>query len=188
MQAIVDLIRDAHPERHHATLPRRCWKLIEELGEVAEAHLNVTSALNGKGKTWDDVREEVVDVLIVALDIALTPIPADIGGPDRVILLGVPLPDITDLTSHEDVGHLLFEIAEAAGHVHQQLGAGNHEDAGEWACSAALSALAFAMMAWPDQPNASRTSVHTAVLQEITRKLAKWNAARAGRSVTETPA
>src|ERR1700722_12797574 len=69
---IVDAVEQANPQRSLATLPRRLHKLLEELGEVSEAYLNATSINNGKGKTWADVREEAVDVLIVALDIALT--------------------------------------------------------------------------------------------------------------------
>ena len=72
MQEIIELIRAANPKRSMPSLPRRFMKLTEELGEVAEAYLNVTSKANDKCKTWDDVREECADVLIVAFDIALT--------------------------------------------------------------------------------------------------------------------
>ena len=58
---------------------RRIGKLAEEYGELWEAYLNVTSAHNGKGKTWDDVREEGIDVAIVALDIVATRLPTDEG-------------------------------------------------------------------------------------------------------------
>lgn len=68
----VDLIRQANPTRSMNSYIRRKLKLGEELGEVMEAYLNITSSFNGKHKTWDDVREELVDVAIVATDIALT--------------------------------------------------------------------------------------------------------------------
>lgn len=73
MENIITMIRDANPERSRDTLSRRMFKLNEEFGEHAEAYLNVTSKNNGKGKTWDDVREEIADTLIVAVDVALTP-------------------------------------------------------------------------------------------------------------------
>src|SRR3954469_6426855 len=73
-ERIAIAVRDANPGRNEANLKRRSIKLSEELGEVAEAYLNVTSASNGKGMTWDDVREEIADVLIVVLDIAWTPL------------------------------------------------------------------------------------------------------------------
>jgi NTP pyrophosphatase (non-canonical NTP hydrolase) len=68
-------ITDANPTKHHGNLIRRIMKQMEELGEAAEAYLNVTSAANGKGMTWDDVREELADQVIVAVDCALTPTP-----------------------------------------------------------------------------------------------------------------
>ena len=72
---LVKAIYDANPTRHHGNLIRRLMKQMEELGEAAEAYLNVTSAGNGKKKTWADVREEMADQVIVAVDCALTPTP-----------------------------------------------------------------------------------------------------------------
>ncbi len=72
-EGIIPAIRDANLTRHNGNLGRRVIKLCEELGEHAEAYLNISSAGNGKGKTWDDVREEAADILIVAVDVALTP-------------------------------------------------------------------------------------------------------------------
>lgn len=69
---IIEQIADANPTRDYLNLNRRMLKLIEELGELAEAFLECTSIHNHKQKTWDDVKEESADVLIVAIDIALT--------------------------------------------------------------------------------------------------------------------
>lgn len=68
-------IYNANLTRNHENLARRILKLSEELGEAAEAYLNVTSDGNGKQKTWDDVREELSDLLIVSYDCVLTPMP-----------------------------------------------------------------------------------------------------------------
>jgi len=75
---IIQEISDANPAREPGNLIRRLVKIVEELGEASEAYLNVTSAANGKKKTWDDVREELADVVIVAVDCALTPMPDQI--------------------------------------------------------------------------------------------------------------
>jgi len=64
----LESIRIANLNRIFDTLPRRLLKLSEEKGEVSEAFLSVSSASNYKDKTWDDVREELVDVMIVAID------------------------------------------------------------------------------------------------------------------------
>lgn len=77
MNDIFNMIKHANPERHHSTLPRRILKLSEEQGEIAEAYLNVTSEGNGKGKTWGDVREEMVDLLIVDMDCLFTRMPGE---------------------------------------------------------------------------------------------------------------
>lgn len=69
---IIDSVRNANTQRSIKNFDRRCEKFLEELGELAEARLGYTSKNNPKNKTFDDVKEEVVDVLIVALDIALT--------------------------------------------------------------------------------------------------------------------
>ncbi len=54
------------------SLVRRCLKAGEEVGELAEAALCVTSLDKGKGKTWHDVTEEAIDVAIMGIDIAMT--------------------------------------------------------------------------------------------------------------------
>jgi NTP pyrophosphatase (non-canonical NTP hydrolase) len=48
---------------------RRMLKLGEEYGEACQAYLSVSSENNSKKKSWDDVREELVDVLVVTLDL-----------------------------------------------------------------------------------------------------------------------
>ncbi len=74
---LLTTVRDVNPNRDFVNLIRRTVKLIEELGETAEALLNYTSAANAKGKTVEDIREEMVDCLVVALDMCLTPLPGD---------------------------------------------------------------------------------------------------------------
>ena len=74
LSAAVELIALANPTRCKTNLDRRLIKMLEELGELASAFLSVTSMENAKNKTWADVQEEAVDVLIVGTDIALTPL------------------------------------------------------------------------------------------------------------------
>ena len=70
---IIDSVSNANLQRSVDNFDRRCEKFLEELGELAEARLGYTSKNNPKNKTLNDVKEEAVDVLIVALDISLTP-------------------------------------------------------------------------------------------------------------------
>ena len=72
ISSVLDLVAAANPTRSKPGLERRVTKLLEEIGEVSQAFLSVTSATNDKKKTWTDVCEEAADVLIIAVDIALT--------------------------------------------------------------------------------------------------------------------
>lgn len=72
---VIQQILEANVTRHFANFHRRTIKLMEELGELSEAYLNVTSAGNGKGLSYADIREEAADCVIVAVDLALTPTP-----------------------------------------------------------------------------------------------------------------
>lgn len=72
MEQILQTIFEINPSRNVDNLDRRVLKLCEEAGEVCEAYLSATSRLNQKNKTWCDVREEVIDALIVCIDILYT--------------------------------------------------------------------------------------------------------------------
>lgn len=76
--SVFDTIQNANPDRHYNNLARRLLKIGEEYGETSEAYLNVTSSNNSKKKKWKDVREELVDTIIVAIDCALTPFPGNL--------------------------------------------------------------------------------------------------------------
>ena len=75
MDSLLNRVRVANPKRNKKNIHRRLLKLGEEYGEVNQAYLAVTSKNNLKQKTWYDVREELCDVIIVALDILLTEMP-----------------------------------------------------------------------------------------------------------------
>ncbi len=80
MTDIIKLIYEANKGRRSLpNLHRRITKAGEELGELNEAYLYVTSISNSKNKTWEDVREEAVDVILMGVDLALTPLPIDHG-------------------------------------------------------------------------------------------------------------
>lgn len=75
MDDLINKILHANPKRKGKNLDRRIMKLGEEYGETVQAFLAVTSKNNLKKKTWPDVREELVDCLILTLDILLTEMP-----------------------------------------------------------------------------------------------------------------
>lgn len=79
MKDIFDIIYKANPKRSLDNLGRRMLKIGEENGEAVEAYLNMTSELNAKGSSWKDLREELLDIVIIAVDCLYTPIPIDEG-------------------------------------------------------------------------------------------------------------
>lgn len=175
---IVDLVAEANPTRTFENLGRRIIKLGEEFGEVSEAYLNVTSASNGKGLTWDDVREEFADVAIVALDVALTvfegeraranDIKADLidlvkaeCGPTKVV---TEPRETMMLRLMSSIGRLAF-LAEVGGHSSKVR---------EQAQSTVVVAIQCARQMLPDQPNLPQATIDTNLHTEVVRKLAKW--------------
>lgn len=66
---IIDKVWEANRKRTMDIFARRLLKLGEEYGEANQAYLSVSSENNSKNKTWDDVREELVDCIIVAVDL-----------------------------------------------------------------------------------------------------------------------
>lgn len=80
-------VQNASKTRAWATTWRAIMKLFEEVGELSEAYLGSTSQTgNYKNKTPADVREEAVDTAILALHIALTPLPGEENLSDAEIL------------------------------------------------------------------------------------------------------
>ena len=75
MDSLIEMVRSANPTRDKKKISRRLLKLGEEYGEVVQAFLSVSSRRNSKNKHWPDVREELCDVLIIAVDILLTEMP-----------------------------------------------------------------------------------------------------------------
>jgi NTP pyrophosphatase (non-canonical NTP hydrolase) len=75
MDDLIKKIRKANPKRKVANMTRRILKVGEEYGEAAQAYLSVTSKANSKKKSWADVREELTDIIIVAMDVLLTTFP-----------------------------------------------------------------------------------------------------------------
>jgi len=84
-ESIIATIAQMNPQRDYNTFPRRIMKLGEEYGEINEAYLNVTSLNNKKKKTYDDVREELIDLLIVTVDCMITRLPGDENKTDKEI-------------------------------------------------------------------------------------------------------
>lgn len=165
---IIELVAKANPGRQKDNLNRRIHKLLEEVGEVSEAWLNATSATNHKKKTWKDVEEEAADVLIVAIDIALTPIDLD----SQSVLQNRITTYVEQWLHHIDVGYdlLVWRITSTAARFGE-----NYKDQPESAhpYSADMVRYAFALV------NAVFKRDSAKIVDEVSCKLRKWAKNRA---------
>ena len=75
MTDLIKKVYDTNRARDMEIFSRRLLKLGEEYGEACQAFLSVSSENNGKNKTWADVREELVDVLVVTVDLLCHDLP-----------------------------------------------------------------------------------------------------------------
>jgi NTP pyrophosphatase (non-canonical NTP hydrolase) len=171
---IADLVKQTNPERHASTLGRRCIKLLEELGEVSEAWLNVTSPTNGKGKSWDDVREEMADCLIVALDIVMTPIDNIEDFSVSETFDSFPLEQL----GKDEIEELLLSIGQNASDFYASARDGYH-DASSIARDFVENAYFLCFLDSADQPNYTIKQKEDQLLVEIKRKIEKWETKRA---------
>lgn len=174
MENIIALIRDANPGRSQSTYGRRLIKLSEEVGEHAEAYLNVTSAGNGKGKTWDDVREEAADILIVAVDVALTGdgnIEASLNRRVEALKYSVNrlYPNYERMTLR--IAHTLGAVVKT--HMDDSL-AWDYSPVGQLVASA----IDLTMTPLPDQIDYTEAQMVENLTQLIRVKLAKWQSNR----------
>jgi NTP pyrophosphatase (non-canonical NTP hydrolase) len=176
---IISAINEANPGRNRATLHRRIMKLGEEYGEVSEAYLNVTSPHNGKGMSWDDVREEFADLLIVAVDVSLTPL--DVPGAFTTDQMVENLRrEIAQTIDYDDLDALMLEIMYRLGGLssaftsfkaNPETGYSQFQRYTRYFVSITASATQMAM---PDQKGHSVEALQENLASEISRKLAKW--------------
>jgi len=162
---------EANPERDMANAKRRAIKLIEELGEVAEAWLNITSPQNGKSKSWNDVREEIADCLIVVMDVALTTLPGENQTHQWFIQ--------RELNTYAHFEQIIFSILLELAFYGNMIHAGNYTHARVHINRAVVLTAELNMMPMPDQPDANIEFIEKQLLVEIDRKIAKWKRKRA---------
>jgi hypothetical protein len=168
-QSISALVQAANPTRSPANLSRRVVKLFEEIGEVAEAWLNVTSESNGKAKNWADLHEEIADCLIVALDIEWTQLPTE-RRPGE-ILIG----DSKTLGRYADFEATLFDLAFDLATIGKFLAERQYARVRIHIARMTESVWLLATMRLPDQAADTTAQQIAAQLHAmVVRKLAKW--------------
>lgn len=73
---LIGLLQEANQDRDFVLLPRRLLKAGEELGEANQAYLRSTGT-GLRRKTTADLREEIIDLNVVALDLLLHRLPGE---------------------------------------------------------------------------------------------------------------
>lgn len=161
-EQIITMVQDTNPYRTPNNLSRRLIKVLEELGEAAEAYLGATSSHNYKDKSWDDLREEAVDSLIVLVDVALT----DTKFPNPSYLIAPAITTASQNKNAVDVTKMLYRIAGSVSSTAMHLS--EEDDIGAMGALIkgieSASRIAF-MNTGPD-----------VVLELVEQKLNKWKA------------
>lgn len=163
---LVKMVKDANPHRAPHNVRRRLTKILEELGEAAEAYLSVSSPHNYKEKSWDDYREEAADTLIVLLDVALTEVD---NYPSAALLHA--LIDTTAATPMDELNDIHFDVAGAVASAVKHFRDGDtmgFHGAIHRGITAA-SKMCFAPLI------DKNSDVDAAVCNIFTKKIEKWN-------------
>ena len=174
---------------------RRLFKLGEELGEVSEAYLAITGEHNYKGLTAADLREETVDVLLIAVDLAfawLQPLALSQEQCNKIV---------TELFVESSLNHAPASAFEAnLGHVYKAYGKlitkfspGLPEGSDavralnpsqDFAIPDFLKTVgALAMTAVPGEPCTTSSALQQALVDQLGAKIQKW-ARVTGKSVS----
>ncbi len=130
IEALLNPVFDAsltNPETpSRARVNRRFFKLYEELGEVSEAHLDLTEG-GYKQLTFEDLETEVVDVFIVYVDQAITVtrlvLKAQEGSVEQLRTAMVNhLERALTTPSAMTTGELLTQLVHVTNHAHLNIG------------------------------------------------------------------
>ena len=173
-----------------ASLPgvaRRLMKNQEELGEVAEAFINLTDGVNSKGKTPEDLAEEVVDVFLVTTDAlqqfsAYLTIKKAEGASFLTDHARTRLDFITHIQSADSFIEVFAALCRAQGAAFE-LSAGGFAPHSSPHVDEELGGLLLEMYrlssillvtAYPGMPYSTLAELQTAVLGEVDRKIQKW--------------
>ncbi len=178
---IIADIEAANPGRDYGTLPRRILKIGEEVGEISGAFLGVTSEGNYKGKTMADVREEAVDALIVAIDVALTALP----NRDKTAMEGMIADGIIERILSRALEPYPTPVMDAIFTAHTRVGrAGTNILTGspislQYQLEEIVAIiLDITIMVARMAEKATHTDYVIGIVDDVERKLAKWRAIR----------
>ncbi len=121
MDELVAIVENVNPHRSVSNLNRRLLKITEELGETSEAYLSVSSPHNYKNKSWNDFREESIDVLIVLIDVALT----SINKVEPLYPVVYLRPGVWTHNEHDEIAYAIFEIGAKVSAAYVALDSGD---------------------------------------------------------------
>lgn len=166
-------IREANPTRSHVCVNRRLLKILEELGEASEAYLSRTSKSNYKHKTWDDFRVECVDILIVMLDVAMTPLPWSNWPPEALLHLQYEEGRLSPVKTLEGIEDLLFDVGIAVTAANKAMA---KTDTGGIGFYGAISrgVKAATQLCYAVIPGENKADIEKSVYNTVKAKIQKW--------------
>jgi NTP pyrophosphatase (non-canonical NTP hydrolase) len=172
----IGMIRLANVGRNKSNINRRFHKFFEEFGELEQAYLSVSSSNNHRAMTASHVREEATDVLIVAVDVALTVIDEtqERHVPDEEMIALVSSPRRTEQRDYDDITMDMVSDMSQYGKLNRRRPA----QAVYFAYGAVTLAYELADLVFDGDEEGFR--------HEVIRKLMKWQANRRdGKVVTD---
>lgn len=186
-ETVIGHVYLANTGRNPANLNRRLHKWFEEFGELEQAYLSISSN-NHRSLSIMSVREEACDVLIVAIDIALTPITNNftlVGLAKNLADFAAIKPTIRGAhTPRDEYDALTMSAASAAcGYATTYM---SDPATADFIHGHPLVRWCFAIVdfVFCDIPQGAQRD--EAVVTEIARKLAKWKKNReSGRVATD---
>lgn len=184
---VIGLVENANPGRHPSNLNRRMHKWFEEFGELSQTWLSVSSLNNHRALQMAALREEACDVLIVAIDLALTKITRNFALSslaESLALFATTRPNISALTPSDEYDALAMHAAAAAcGYATSY-----HYDPpnADFIYGHAMVRYCFGIVDFAFSEIAQGENRDSMIIFLITQKLAKWADNRAtGRVATD---
>lgn len=165
-------IREANPTRSHVCVNRRLLKIMEELGEASEAYLSRTSKSNYKHKTWDDFRVECVDILIVMLDVAMTPLPWSNWPPEALLHLQYEEGRLAPVKTLEGIEKLLFDVSTAICSANNAMN--NTDSAIGFYGAVSRGVKAATQLCYAVIPGENKADIEKLVYNTVLAKIQKW--------------
>lgn len=182
VEGIILSVERVNLSRSLSDLPRRLVKFDEEKGEVANDWLALSSAGNGKQRNSADLLEEMSDLMVVAVDLALTPMGMLEGEVLRRELVSEAMRAVNVSLMREDmdppipnaVPNLFGHMSTQQGRLSRYVGPNNGWRAFHAARELLGLTMTLALLPLPEIPKTTTDQRLREIADLVDRKVGKW--------------